>query len=568
MINIYDFFEFDENGIAVQKPINRIAYTKEDIDYKLKYIKAMQELGMEVTIDKAGNICGTIPGKIRTDKSIVLLSHTDSVDNGGQFDGPLGVFSALKTAETMIQNNTQNPVNLKIVICACEESYRFDGKACIGSKYLRGDNLDFDKTISRDGLSLQEIVTKYKADLLEAVEKSGLKPLKEVDKVLDSNNEIITAMEGHIEQADTLHDHHNNIGICTSITAPYRLNADISDIKTAADFICDLTHSAKQPENLQKYRATVPNFSIKNDVNLKDLQDKQILTFRAKGKANHSGSTPMDQREDAVYGAAKLIQEIAQIPDIQFLETYTPKYNNNGITDTCDLQFAVNKNFPYSKLLPFLERAQNATNVTFENIPAIQKTPETNTKWFKNIRNPFKRKQYIPLKPKIPPIPKVDEKGEPLNQKTGLFIDVRQQIGMEPSLTSDMIWDCIKDIIHITGKSCHMSITSKGTPYATNANLVDLAEQICTENKIDYEVLKSWAGHDLATLTSNELVRTILLFCASTGGSHNPNETTTLENINSLIHMESKLAQKEMEKAIERANEIYPITTTNEIEKA
>lgn len=63
MINIYDFFEFDENGIAVQKPINRIAYTKEDIDYKLKYIKAMQELGMEVTIDKAGNICGTIPEK-------------------------------------------------------------------------------------------------------------------------------------------------------------------------------------------------------------------------------------------------------------------------------------------------------------------------------------------------------------------------------------------------------------------------------------------------------------------------------------------------------------------------
>lgn len=41
MITIYDFFEFDENGIAVQKPINRIAYTKEDIDYKLKYIKAM-----------------------------------------------------------------------------------------------------------------------------------------------------------------------------------------------------------------------------------------------------------------------------------------------------------------------------------------------------------------------------------------------------------------------------------------------------------------------------------------------------------------------------------------------
>ncbi len=529
MITIYDFFEFDENGIAAQKPINRIAYTKEDIAYKLKYIKAMQELGMEVTIDKAGNICGTLPGKVRTDKSIVLLSHTDSVDNGGQFDGPLGVFSGLKTAETMIQNNTQNNVNLKVIICACEESYRFDGKACIGSKYLRGDNLDFDKTISRDGLSLQEIVTKYKADLFETVEKAGLKPLKEVDKVLDSNNEIITAMEGHIEQADTLHDHNNNIGICTSITAPYRLKADISDIKTAADFICDLTHSAKQPENLLKYRATVPNFSIKNEINSEDLQDKQILTFRAKGKANHSGSTPMDQRKDAVYGTAKLIQLLADVPDVQFLETYTPNYNNNGITDCCDLQFAVGKRLPYQKIMQLLNRAQNNTNVNFERIPAIQK---------------------------------VDERGEPLNQKTGLFIDIRQQIGMEPNLTSDMIWNCIKEIIHATGTNCHMNITSKGSPYATNADLVNLAEQICTKNNTRYEVLKSWAGHDLATLTSNELVQTILLFCASTGGSHNPNETTTLENINALIHIETKLAQKEME----RANEIYQIKTENEME--
>ncbi len=208
MIDVHDFFEFDKNGIAVQKPINRIAYTKEDIDYKLKYIKAMQDLGMEVTIDKAGNICATLSGKVRTDKSIVLLSHTDSVDDGGQFDGPLGVFSALKTAETMIKNNIQNDVNLKVIICACEESYRFDGKACIGSKYLRGDNLDFDKTISRDGLSLQEIVAKYKADLVEAVEKAGLKPLKEVTKysivIMKSSQQLKVILNKQIRFTNTI----------------------------------------------------------------------------------------------------------------------------------------------------------------------------------------------------------------------------------------------------------------------------------------------------------------------------------------------------------------------------
>ena len=59
MIDIHDFFDIDENGIPVKKPINRNAFTKEDVAYKIKVIKAMQDLGMEVTIDAIGNICGT-----------------------------------------------------------------------------------------------------------------------------------------------------------------------------------------------------------------------------------------------------------------------------------------------------------------------------------------------------------------------------------------------------------------------------------------------------------------------------------------------------------------------------
>ncbi len=35
-INLEDFFEF-----GVKEPINRLAYTKEDIDYKIKVIEKM-----------------------------------------------------------------------------------------------------------------------------------------------------------------------------------------------------------------------------------------------------------------------------------------------------------------------------------------------------------------------------------------------------------------------------------------------------------------------------------------------------------------------------------------------
>ena len=174
MVKLTDFFEIDTNDVPVKKPINRNAYTLEDVKYKLKWLKVMQELG-EVTIDEIGNLCLTVPGKIRTDKSVICLSHTDSVDNGGQFDGPLGVYAAFKTAEDIIKSGKQNAINYKVVICACEESTRFEGKACLGSKYLRGDNLDFDNLISREGTSLRECIAYFKAELLKAIEEERFK---------------------------------------------------------------------------------------------------------------------------------------------------------------------------------------------------------------------------------------------------------------------------------------------------------------------------------------------------------------------------------------------------------
>lgn len=55
IVRLEDFFDFNS-----KEPINRLAYTEEDMDYKIKIIKKMQELGMTITTDKVGNICGSI----------------------------------------------------------------------------------------------------------------------------------------------------------------------------------------------------------------------------------------------------------------------------------------------------------------------------------------------------------------------------------------------------------------------------------------------------------------------------------------------------------------------------
>ena len=54
--------------------------------------------------------------------------------------------------------------------------------------------------------------------------------------------------------------------------------------------------------------------------------------------------------------------------------------------------------------------------------------------------------------------------------------------------------------------------------------------------------MKSWAGHDLATLTDDENAETLLIFCSNSGGSHNPHETTTLDDVEKLVEVQSSLA--------------------------
>jgi len=170
IINIDDFFNFENH-----EAVNRIAYTEEDAKYKLKCIKAMQDLGMQIYIDDVGNICGTFPANFSQNKSLVMGSHTDSVTNGGQFDGPVGVYMALNAAENFKSTSSKQYGNLKTVIYACEESTRFSS-ACLGSYYLSGD-LSFEQLSNlkdKNGISFADAVSEYKGYIFSHLSEYGI----------------------------------------------------------------------------------------------------------------------------------------------------------------------------------------------------------------------------------------------------------------------------------------------------------------------------------------------------------------------------------------------------------
>ena len=247
MVELEEFFNFD-----AKEPINRLAYTEEDLKYKIKIIEKMQELGMEVTVDKIGNICGTVKVGNNLEKVLAIGSHTDSVYDGGQYDGSAGVISGLQTVEEVLKKIKKINGTIKLAIYACEESSRF-GNACLGSKYLNGNITQEDFTNIKDQKALKRGETITLEDALQYAKKylkENTNGVIEVDKIFDKD-EVDYSLESHIEQYQILNKRYKKrgkeqIGIINCIGSAVRIQYDV------------------------------------------------------KGKSGHTGSTPMNKRRNAV----------------------------------------------------------------------------------------------------------------------------------------------------------------------------------------------------------------------------------------------------------------------------
>lgn len=508
VINIDNFFNFDNH-----EPVNRIAYSEEDAKYKLMCIKAMQDLGMKILIDNAGNIVGEFPANYSKDKNLVIGSHTDSVTNGGQFDGPVGVYTALKAAEDFKKSNNKQYGNLKTIIYACEESTRFS-TACIGSYYLNGSfSEEYLSTLTdKQGISFNDAVSEYKGYIFSHLTEYGidLSNISLVDKVV-TPSEISEALEAHIEQSEILSDNSKSIGIIDSIGKPIRGNITIhgqNSIVTSARIIDELTKLAKQSKSKtdeEAIRITIPKFNtLDSNENQKAVTGNMFL-ISATGENNHSGATPMNARRDSVLGLSKLVLGLDDFqkghPEakIDFLGTVTPKWGANQIQDKTYLIIKVEPETYNPIVQAYAEDFGEQNNISFEMLP-LSKT-------------------VVP---------------EELTSE--LFVDIRQQYPVTPEATKSRVFDILKDIQEKHSSSTdniYFKVTSEGEPIKTSSELLENVKEICEEKDYPCQIMHSWPGHDLACILdpNSTTGKRILFFIPSQGGSHNPKETTTREAI-------------------------------------
>src|SRR5215208_5818173 len=74
--------------------LNRVAYSPADLAGRAWVAEQMRALGLRVRADAAGTTIGRYPGSADL-PPLALGSHTDTVPNGGSYDGALGVVAAL-----------------------------------------------------------------------------------------------------------------------------------------------------------------------------------------------------------------------------------------------------------------------------------------------------------------------------------------------------------------------------------------------------------------------------------------------------------------------------------------
>src|ERR671920_885944 len=115
----------------------RFAWTREDADLREWFAGEAAARGMELVDDRAGNLWAWWGDPDRDGPGVVLGSHLDSVPDGGAFDGPLGVVSALAAVDALRARGFTPARPVGVAVFGDEEGARF-GVACAGSRLITG----------------------------------------------------------------------------------------------------------------------------------------------------------------------------------------------------------------------------------------------------------------------------------------------------------------------------------------------------------------------------------------------------------------------------------------------
>lgn len=197
---------FSKFGDAGHGGITRYSLSPEAHQARDEFVKRMKAIGATIETDDMANMYATLPGSEPGLKKIVMASHADSVKNGGNYDGILGVMGAMEVLETIAAENIPHRHPITAMIWTNEEGSLYP-PAMMSSGVVCGK---FDKDTMLASKSVLDRTTTFK----QALDAS---PYKGEEKNRLNPDDYMAMFELHIEQGPILEDAGNEIGVVTCV---------------------------------------------------------------------------------------------------------------------------------------------------------------------------------------------------------------------------------------------------------------------------------------------------------------------------------------------------------------
>lgn len=242
---------FSKFGDAGHGGITRYSLSPAALKARAYFRERMENIGAIIETDDLANMYATLPGSDPNAKRIVMASHCDSVKNGGNYDGILGVMGGMEVLEAIKADNIPHKHPITAMIWTNEEGALYP-PAMMCSGIVCNDYLppEIAKNFKEENMMKSLSMEDGKSTFKQALDASGYKG----DKKNRLSPEKYAAMfELHIEQGPILQDAGLDVGVVDCVLG--------------------------------------------------------MFNYRVKfyGQAAHAGTFPMNKRRDALYAASKAL---------------------------------------------------------------------------------------------------------------------------------------------------------------------------------------------------------------------------------------------------------------------
>ncbi|MGI6766995.1 MAG: Zn-dependent hydrolase [Lentihominibacter sp.] len=265
---------FSKFGDAGHGGITRYSLSEEANMAREEFEKRMKAIGAKIEYDDLACMYATIEGSDPNAKRIVMASHCDSVKNGGNYDGILGVMTGMEVLETVVSEGIPHKHPLTAMIWTNEEGSLYPPAMMVSGIIC----YDYLPDVLKPNFKYENMMASKPMDespyanFGEALAASKFKGPKE-NRL--SPDKYCAMFEAHLEQGPILEDAGNEIGAVQLVMGMFNYGIKFSGfsahagtfpmakrhdaLHAAADFICEL-HKRYDAYNAEVVAAGMPEF--------------------------------------------------------------------------------------------------------------------------------------------------------------------------------------------------------------------------------------------------------------------------------------------------------------------